>query len=84
MAKIKAEAKVDEEEGEVNLVIDKETAEKLLMLAEKVEKVKKGFNVDWGKIVEKLIGTESEIVLTFDKLTIDGAIKVKIVPMKKE
>ncbi|AEK72352.1 hypothetical protein GQS_02255 [Thermococcus sp. 4557] len=40
--------------------------------------------VDMGKVFDAVQGTETEIHLKFTKLTLDGEITLKIVPLRKE
>ena len=79
-----AELKVDKDKGEVKIEMDKEILEKVEKLLSEFEKLRKIPKVDWEKIVNELVGSETEITLQFDKFTMDGAIKLKCVPLKKE
>ncbi|ASJ09079.1 hypothetical protein A3L11_07495 [Thermococcus siculi] len=40
--------------------------------------------VDMGKVFDAVQGTETEIYLKFTKLTLDGEISLKVVPLRKE
>ena len=75
-----------EEEGvkeNIEIVVGKEMVEKVSELLKEFKELKnRGVNL--GKIAEKLEGGEVECEVTFSKLTIDGSIKIRIVPLKKE
>ncbi len=79
-----AELKVDKDKGEVKIEVDKEILEKVERLLSEFEKLKKVPKVNWEKVIDNLVGSETEVTLQFDKFTIDGAIKLKCVPLKKE
>jgi len=68
---------------EFKIVISKETVEQLSKILNEFKELKKR-GVDLGKIVEKLEGGETECEVTFNKLTLDGSIKIRIMPLKKE
>jgi len=75
-----------EEEGvkeNIEIVVGKEMVEKLSELLKEFKELKNR-GVGLEKIAEKLEGGEVECEVTFNKLTIDGSIKIRIVPLKKE
>ncbi len=75
-----------EEEGvkeKVEVVVGKEIVEKVGELLKEFKDMRK-HGVNLGKIAEKLVGGEIECEVTFNKLTLDGSIKIRIVPLKKE
>jgi len=69
--------------GNTEIVVDKEMVERVSELLKEFKELKKR-GVDLGKIAEKLEGGEVECEVTFSKLTLDGSIKIRIVPLKKE
>ena len=83
---IKNEVIYMEEEGvkeNIEIVVGMEMVEKFSELLKEFKELKKR-GVDLGKIVEKLEGGETECEVTFNKLTLDGSIKIRIMPLKKE
>ncbi len=79
-----AELKVDKDKGEVKIEMNREILEKVEKLLSEFEKLKKVPKVDWEKVLNNLVGGETEVKLQFDKFTIDGAVTFKCVPLKKE
>ncbi|XRO74889.1 hypothetical protein ACO3TA_05745 [Methanocaldococcus sp. 28A] len=65
-------------------VISKEKIEEMLKLIDEVKDKLPKVNVDIEKIAKVLEGSGSEVKIVFNKLTIDGEVGLKIVPLKKE
>ncbi|XRO76223.1 hypothetical protein ACO3VM_05320 [Methanocaldococcus sp. 10A] len=65
-------------------VISKEKVEEMLKLIDEVKDKLPKVNVDIEKIAKVLEGSGSEVKIVFDKLTIDGEVGLKIIPLKKE
>ncbi|MEO2116819.1 MAG: hypothetical protein ABGW92_00210 [Methanocaldococcus sp.] len=65
-------------------VISKEKIEEMLKLIDEVKDKLPKLNVDIEKIAKILEGSGSEVKIVFDKLTIDGEVGLKIIPLKKE
>lgn len=73
----------EEAKEEVKIVVGKEMVEKVSELLKEFKDLKKrGVNLE--KIAEKLKGGEIECEVTFSKFTLDGSIKIRIMPLKKE
>ncbi|MCD6276094.1 MAG: hypothetical protein J7J42_05070 [Thermoplasmata archaeon] len=69
---------------EFKIVISKETVEQLSKILNEFKELRKQRRVELGNIVKKLGGCKTEIELSFNKLTLDGSIKIRIMPLKKE
>ena len=65
-------------------VVSKEKIEEMLKLLDDVKDKLPKVNVDFEKIAKALEGTGSEVKIVFNKLTIDGEVGLKIVPLKKD
>ena len=64
--------------------VSKEKIEEMLKLLDEVKDKLPKVNVDFEKIAKALEGTGSEVKIVFNKLTIDGEVGLKVVPLKKE
>ena len=64
--------------------VSKEKVEEMLKLLDDVKDKLPKVNVDFEKIAKALEGTGSEVKIVFNKLTIDGEVGLKVVPLKKE
>jgi archaellum component FlaC len=64
--------------------VSKEKIEEMLKLLDDVKDKLPKVNVDFEKIAKALEGTGSEVKIVFNKLTIDGEVGLKVVPLKKE
>ena len=65
-------------------IVSKEKIEEMLKLIDEVKDKLPKVNVDVEKLAKILEGTGSEVKIVFNKLTIDGEVGLKIVPLKKE
>jgi len=64
--------------------VSKEKIEEMLKLLDEVKDKLPKVSVDFEKIAKALEGTGSEVKIVFNKLTIDGEVGLKIVPLKKD
>jgi len=64
--------------------VSKEKVEEMLKLLDEVKDKLPKVNVDFEKIAKALEGTGSEVKIVFNKLTIDGEVGLKIIPVKKD
>ena len=64
--------------------VSKEKIEEMLKLLDEVKDKLPKVNVDFEKIAKALEGTGSEVKIVFNKLTIDGEVGLKVVPLKKD
>ena len=65
-------------------VVSKEKIEEMLKLLDEVKDKLPKVSVDFEKIAKALEGTGSEVKIVFNKLTIDGEVGLKIIPVKKD
>ena len=64
--------------------VSKEKIEEMLKLLDEVKDKLPKVSVDFEKIAKALEGTGSEVKIVFNKLTIDGEVGLKIIPVKKD
>ncbi|HII59175.1 TPA: hypothetical protein HA335_01120 [Methanocaldococcus jannaschii] len=65
-------------------MVSKEKIEEMLKLIDEVKDKLPKLNVDIEKLAKILEGSGSEVKIVFNKLTIDGEVGLKIIPLKKE
>ncbi|ACV25278.1 hypothetical protein [Methanocaldococcus fervens] len=64
--------------------VSKEKVEEMLKVIDEIKNKLPKLAVDVEKIAKVLEGSGSEVKIVFDKLTIDGEVGLKFVPLKKE
>ncbi|WP_457611667.1 hypothetical protein, partial [Methanocaldococcus sp.] len=63
-------------------VVSKEKIEEALKLLEEVKKRLPEIHIDLEKIINALEGTGSEVKVTFNKLSLDGEVSLKLIPIR--
>ncbi|WP_456419561.1 hypothetical protein [Methanocaldococcus infernus] len=65
-------------------VISKEKVEEALKLLDELKKRLPEVHIDLEKIIDALEGTGSEVKLSFNNLSLNGDISLKIIPIRRE